>query len=285
MWPLVVAVLLAKGPDAAPPRRDEVIGALDVHLVRSGESLIEIARRHDLGFNEIAAANPRLDPFVPRIGAKVVLATEWILPEAAARGTLVVNLSEMRLYLIPASRGAPVTFPVGVGVEPGATPLGSMTVVGKAVRPTWHPTPSTRLEDPALPAEVPPGPDNPLGSHALRLSNRRFLIHGTNRPFGVGRKVSRGCVRLYPEDIPELFRLVPVGMPVTIVREPVKVGIREGRVLVEVHDDPAAGLDALAEAERLLEARALLGRVDARELAAAVRERSGIPVDVTADPD
>lgn len=282
MSPVLLAVLLAT-PGGAAPVAGEVIGDVGTHCVAPGESLIELARRYDLGFNEIAAANPRLDPFVPTVGVSAVIPTAWVLPVAAAPGTLVVNLSEMRLYAFPAGKGPPVTFPLGVAAESGATPLGVLTVVEKRTNPTWYPPPSMLEEDPALPAAVPPGPDNPLGSHALRLSNRRYLIHGTNRPFGVGRRVSHGCLRLYPEDIPRLFQRVGVGTPVKIVREPVKIGLRQGRIYVEVHGDEEVALDALEESLRLLRDRAVLHLVDPQKLARAVRARDGVPADVTAD--
>jgi L,D-transpeptidase ErfK/SrfK len=279
---LLLAALLAAAPEPARPW-PEVLGAARSHVVRPGDSLVELARAYDLGFNEIAAANPRLDPWIPDVAATAVIPTAFVVPAAAAPGRLVVNLSEMRLYFFPA-QGGPVTFPVGVAVEPRATPLGELEVVEKTVLPTWYPTPAIRSEDPELPAVVPPGPENPLGSHALRLSKRTILIHGTNKPFGIGRKVTHGCVRLYPEDIPHLFRLVGIGTKVAMVREPVKVGVRDGRVFVEVHEDDAMAGDAAALAGRLLGDRGLADRVDASRLAAALRARTGVPVDVSAAP-
>ena len=191
------------------------------------------------------------------------------------------NVSEMRLYLFPAAGGVPLSFPVGVGMEGWHTPVGTFSVVAKTANPTWYPPASIRREDPELPAKVPPGPDNPLGTHALRLSRGSILIHGTDRPYGVGRKASHGCIRLYPEDIPRLFELVPVKTRVTIVREPVKVGLRGGRVYVEVHEDPDAKVDLRKEAARLLSKRDLSSRVDARSLESVIEERRGIPVDVS----
>jgi L,D-transpeptidase ErfK/SrfK len=196
---------------------------------------------------------------------------------------VVVNLSEMRLYVSPISPGAPMTFPVGVGSDGWRTPLGSFDVIQKQTNPRWYPTASIRRENPDLPAVVPPGPDNPLGTHALRLSKGSILIHGTDTPFAVGRKASHGCLRLYPEDIPHLYERVAVGTRVVIVREPVKVGLRRGRVYVEAHADDDVRVDYLAEARRLLARRGLLERVDARKLDAAVRELRGIPMDVSAD--
>jgi len=261
----------------------EVIGDVCFRAVLPDESLIEMARQYDLGFNEIEAANPGLDAFVPTVGATVAIPTAWILPRTRKPGTLVVNLSEMRLYQFPRVPGAPMMFPVGVGSEGWTTPLGSFSVIQKQVNPPWYPPASIRREEPDLPAMVPPGPDNPLGTHALRLSRGSILIHGTDKPFGVGRKASHGCLRLYPEDIPILFERVPVGTQVTIVREPVKVGVRAGRVYVEIHADEDSRLDPLAEANRLLTKRGLLGSADAQKLDAAVKEARGFPVDVSID--
>jgi len=266
----------------ALPYRGDVIGSVRTERVSPGDSLIEMARRFDLGFGEIEAANRGIDAFVPPAGASVVLPTAWIVPDLAA-GEILVNLSEMRLYLLLPDGGGDasiVTFPVGIGVEGATTPPGRYRVVEKELQPTWHVPPSVRREEPDLPPAVPPGPDNPLGTHALRLDRGHILIHGTNRPFGVGRRVSHGCIRLYPEDIPVLFGLVPVGARVRIVREPVKVGLDGGRVHVEVHRDREAAVGLLQEARRLLAARGLLDRVDPAKLRAEVRRRTGVPVDV-----
>jgi L,D-transpeptidase ErfK/SrfK len=282
---LLLALILAATPFAhVEPSDEEVLGAVATRSVQRGESLIEIARERNVGFNAIAAANPGVDAFVPPAGTNIVVPSAWIVPRAAAPGTLVVNLSEMRLYLFPLGPGTPLTLPVGVGMEGWKTPLGAFKVVGKVVNPAWYPPASIRRENPELPARVPPGPDNPLGTHALRLSRESILIHGTDQPYGVGRKASHGCLRLYPEDIPHLFRVVSLNTNVLIVREPVKVGVRLGRVHVEVHDDPEARVDVNAEARRLLAQRGLAARVDADKLATALNERRGIPVDVTRDP-
>ena len=265
----------------AVPCDGEVVGAVGTEVVARDDSLIEMARRHDLGFGEIAAANPDRDPFVPPAGSRVVLPTAWIVPELVP-GTLLVNLSEMRLYLLLEGGAGKllVTFPIGIGVDGYSTPVGRFRVVAKETNPTWYVPRSVLKEEPHLPPTVPPGPDNPLGTHALRLSLGTVLVHGTNRPWGVGRRVSHGCIRLYPEDIPVLYGLVPIGAPVQVVRQPVKVGVSANRVLVEVHEDPEAGVDLRHEARSLLARRGLLGRVDEARLEAAVRARSGIPVDV-----
>jgi L,D-transpeptidase ErfK/SrfK len=260
---------------------EEVLGVVGTRIVQPGETLIEMAREHNVGFNAIAAANPGLDPFVPPAGTAVTIPTAWIVPRAAAPGTVVVNVSEMRLYLVPEAGGPPLTYPVGVGMDEWETPVGTFTVVSKTVNPTWYPPASIRREDPTLPASVPPGPDNPLGTHALRLSSGSLLIHGTDEPYGVGRKASHGCIRLYPEDIPHLFGVVQPKTRVVMVREPLKVGLRRGRVHVEVHDDPDSPIDLRAEAKRLLADRGLAARVDTSRLEAALEARRGIPVDVS----
>lgn len=281
--PAILAALAASAFPGAFPAGDGVLGVVRTHQVAPGESLIEIARAYDLGYREIAAANPGLDPFVPGTGAKVTVPTAWILPRAAEPGTLVVNLSEMRLYYVLATGGerSVVTFPVGIGAEGAETPVGSYGVVEKIAGPAWHPPPSIREEDPDLPAVVPPGPENPLGTHALRLSNRSILIHGTNRPWGVGRRASHGCIRLYPEDIVRLYGLVRVGTPVVVVREPVKAAAEGERVFVEVHADVDLAVDYIDEAWQALARKDLHGPVDRAKLARAVGERSGVPVDVS----
>ncbi len=276
-------VQVAACDTAGECRSLEVFGSICHRSVLPGESLIELARQFDLGWNEMEAANPGLDPFVPTPGADLTLPTAWILPRAAAAGRVVVNLSEMRLYHFPKAPGPAMTFPVGIGTEGWSTPVGTFHVIQKQVNPAWYPPASIRREEPDLPAVVPPGPDNPLGTHALRLDKGSILIHGTDAPFGVGRRASHGCLRLYPEDIPVLFERVPVGTEVRIVREPVKVGVRAGRVYVEVHPDEDARVDLAAEARKLLAKRGLAGTVDTGKLAEALQAPRGFPVDVTGD--
>ena len=261
----------------------EMMGASCFRAVLPGESLIEMAREFDLGFSELASANPGLDPFVPTVGATVIIPTEWILPRAGGPARIVVNLSEMRLYWFPKNGGPVMTFPVGVGTEGWLTPVGEFKVTQKQENPPWVVPASIRREEPDLPAVVPPGPDNPLGTHALRLNKASILIHGTDKPFGVGRKASHGCLRLYPEDIPVLYEQVPVGTRVVIVREPVKVGVRNGRVFVEAHADEDSTLNLLTEARRILKKRKLEDRVDGALLEAALKDPRGYPIDVTVE--
>ncbi|GFO55756.1 hypothetical protein GMSM_27630 [Geomonas sp. Red276] len=259
-------------------------GGLQSVTAGEDDSLLEIGRAHDLGYNEITSANPGVDPFVPDPGTSITLPTRWILPETPVEEGVVVNIADMRLYLFSGKRGNKVTtFPIGIGDEGWDTPLGTYHVIEKIVNPAWHVPASIRAQKPELPAVVPPGPDNPLGSHALRLSIGTVLIHGTDRPYGIGMRVSHGCMHLYPEDIAALFKRVPVGTRVTIVDQPVKVAFSGGRVLVEVHEDvrQAPGRDLEREARSLLEKKGVAALVNEAKLKEALAGRSGVVTDVT----
>ncbi|HUO76083.1 MAG TPA: L,D-transpeptidase family protein [Thermodesulfovibrionales bacterium] len=260
-----------------------VIGEVQTYEVEGDESLIEIARDFDVGYNQIESANPTLDPFVPGEEALVTVPTSWILPELISYDGIVINISEMRLYYFHKMNRSPVvtTYPIGIGSEGNDTPVGVFKIIQKIVDPPWYPPPSIRKERPELPKVIPPGPDNPLGSHALRLSLGTVLIHGTNRPFAVGRKVTHGCIRLYPEDIPQLFSVIPVGMKVTIVRQPIKVGVRDKKVYLEVHkDDYRQKVDYFNEAVKLLRKKGLLKDVNTEKIYQAVQEKQGFPVEI-----
>ncbi len=265
-------------------KHNEVLGRIQRYTVKSNESLYEIARTYKAGFNAISAANPGIDPFVPGQGTSLILPTSWILPDASRAPGIVVNVSEMRFYyFFKKNRTIKVkTYPIGIGDEGYSTPLGRFRVIEKIAHPAWYVPVSIRKERPELPAIVPPGPDNPMGSHALRLSKRTILIHGTDVPWGIGKRVSHGCIRLYPEDILEIFRSVPLKTRVIIVRQPVKAGISRGRVYVEVNEDPEqTGLDYMNKATVLLKKKGLFDKVSRDKLAKAVREKRGYPVDVS----
>ena len=264
--------------------KNTVIGSVAIYKVKPGESLIEIARKFDLGYNEISDANPGLDPFVPGTGAEVTVPTSWIVPDAGPSEEIVINLGELRLYYFSkvGTRRFVQPFPIGIGSEGNDTPLGGFKIIEKIVRPAWHVPESIKKEKPWLPDVVPPGPDNPLGSHAMRLSLPTILIHGTNKPWALGRRATHGCIRLYPEDIPRLFKSASKNTKVTIIMQPVKVGVRNGRVYVEVHQaDTGEEIDYFAEAELMLRQKGLVGLVSTEKLHYAVEERLGIPVDIT----
>jgi L,D-transpeptidase ErfK/SrfK len=175
-----------------------------------------------------------------------------------------------------------LTCPIGIGSKGNETPIGEYHVIEKIEHPAWHVPDSIKKEKPYLPDVVPSGPNNPLGSYAMRLSLPTILIHGTDKPWGLGRRLSHGCIRLYPEDIRQLFSLVPNGMHVSIVRQPVKVGMKSNRVYVEVHRiDVVHDINYFEETVRLLSKKNLIGRVDTRKLYDAIEEKKGIPVDVS----
>lgn len=265
-------------------RGTSVIGTPSSYKVKQNESLIEIARKYGIGYNEIMDANRGLNPFVPGTDVIIRIPTVWTIPDVPLYEGIVINLSEMRLYYFTKENGSNVvrTFPIGIGDEGNETPLGVFTIIEKTANPSWRPPASIRKERPELPAVVPPGPENPLGTHALRLSIGTVLLHGTNRPYAVGRRVTHGCIRLYPEDIPKLFDLVPKGTKVSIIRQPVKVGTRNGRVYVEVHEDGGdRERDYLDEAVQLLRKKNLLKTVSTARLYHAVSQKAGIPVEVS----
>ncbi|MDH3638440.1 MAG: L,D-transpeptidase family protein [Gammaproteobacteria bacterium] len=225
-----------------PPLDEQLIGSVQYVSARRDETLLDIARRHGVGHNEIKLANPGVDMWLPGEGTQVLLPTRYILPDAPREG-IVLNVPEMRLYYYPkpqpGERPVVQTYPISIGRGDWETPLGTTTVVTKTPNPTWRPPESIKQEHAArgepLPDAVPPGPDNPLGKYALRLGLPGYLIHGTNRPFGIGMRVTHGCVRMYPEDIDVLFEEVAVGTPVHIVHQPFKIGWALGIPYFEAH--------------------------------------------------
>jgi L,D-transpeptidase ErfK/SrfK len=206
------------------PEQGSVIGEVYTITVEEGQTLTDIAREHNVGYEEIRMANPEVSIWAPRPGTEVVIPARHILPDAPREG-IVVNLSELRLYYY--SRDDVVeTYPISVGRDGFATPVGVTRTTVKVKDPHWSPPRSMRAEAAARgeppPAVVPPGPDNPLGRHAILLGLPSYLIHGTNQPDGVGMRVSRGCIRMYPEDIESLYERVPSGTQVNIIDQPFK---------------------------------------------------------------
>jgi L,D-transpeptidase ErfK/SrfK len=201
-----------------------VIGALQTYIVQKEDTLLDIARNFDLGFSEIQLLYKDLDPWVPPEGIDLIIPTYWILPEGKRNGILI-NIPEMRLYLFLKKISMVKTFPIGIGVTENFTPTGRFYIKEKRVSPTWH-IPVSLREKYEGRKSIPPGPENPLGSHWLGLSISGYGIHGTNFPWAVGRLVTHGCIRLYPEDILHLYPVVPIRTPVEIIYEPVKIGFK-----------------------------------------------------------
>ncbi|WP_305045729.1 L,D-transpeptidase family protein [Geoalkalibacter sp.] len=261
-----------------------VVGSARTYVIGVGEDLIELAWRAGVGYESLVQANPDIDPWLPPAGAQLVLPHIAIVPQT--RPGIVINLAEKRLYYLWREGADTLVrfYPIGIGREGRETPLGNFRVVNRAKDPTWTPPPSVRAEKPYLPATVPPGPNNPLGEYWLGLNDKRIGLHGTNRPFGVGREVSSGCIRLYPEHIRDLFYRVQVGTPVEIIYQPIKVGLRGGHLYLEVHPDER-GVVADPQAE-VLRQKAALGngmRVDFDAVRLALEKKSGMPVRISLD--
>ncbi|MCL4780052.1 MAG: L,D-transpeptidase family protein [Gammaproteobacteria bacterium] len=273
----------------------EVVGELQVIVARHEDTFADIARAYGLGFDELEHANPGVDAWLPGAGTRIVLPTRFVLPDAPREG-IVLNIGTKRLFYFPKPvAGQPrvvITHPVGIGREGWQTPLGTTKVVAKNKDPVWTVPASIRREHAAagdpLPARVGPGPDNPLGAYAMRLGFPGYLIHGTNKPDGIGMRVSHGCVQLFPEDIESLFAQVPVGTPVRIINEPRLLGWRGDNLYLEVHPaleddrrDLNKRLDALIAKELGQTAQrsgTQQAQLDPVLFAATVREARGFPV-------
>ncbi|SFD92065.1 L,D-transpeptidase family protein [Nitrosomonas sp. Nm166] len=224
------------------PARDDVVGTLQVITANEDDTLSDIARRFNLGYEEIVSANPHVDPWLPGAGTQIVIPTQFVLPDAPRQG-IVINLSAMRLFYYPKTKVGElqkvITHPVGIGRIEWKTPEGTTRITSKKANPAWIPTPSIRKEyakkgDP-LPAVVPPGPDNPMGTHVLKLDWPSYAIHGTDKPPSIGLRGSYGCLRMYPEDIVCIYNDVPVGTPVRVVNQPHLLGWRGNTLYLQTY--------------------------------------------------
>jgi L,D-transpeptidase ErfK/SrfK len=286
--PIVTDRFLLESPD------QQIVGQIQVIEARYEDTFVDVARTYNLGFDELVEANPNVDPWLPGAGTRIVLPTRFILPNAPREG-IVLNLASKRLFwfIQPDEDGARavITFPIGIGLQGTATPTGETTITQKVKEPTWFVPAAIRAEYAAegmpLPKQVPPGPDNPLGSYALLLGMPSYLIHGTNRPAGVGMRVSHGCVRLFPENIELLYNKIPVGEKVTIVDQPWLVGWDDDGLYLEVHqpleddirDWPAILPGLLQEAVRNASYKEL-PRLDQSRIDTAVAGSQGLPLPV-----
>jgi L,D-transpeptidase ErfK/SrfK len=295
-WPLALALLLlmggpgvarAAGPYTIHPPASQmgvdpaavtVVGHVQHYRIKKGDDLLEIARHYGLGYTEVGVMYRHWDPFLPPVGAEMTIPTLWIVPDSRGK-QLIVNTGEMRLYFYKSPTQV-YTFPIGMGVLDFKTPSGTFRVVEKKVNPAWHIPKSLQAKYGM--AVMPPGPDNPLGEYKLTLSWGDYGIHGTHMPLGVGRLVSHGCTRMYPEHIKQLFPLVPKGASVEYIYEPAKVGFRQGRIFLSVHEDVYYKIRSmLLHVLNLLEQRGLADQVDMRRVMQTVEEQDGMPVDVT----
>ena len=277
----------------------DVVGEIQIVLSRDEDTFVDIGRAYGLGFDELVQANPEVDPWLPGAGTPVVLPTRFVLPEAPREG-FVLNVASKRLFYYPppveGEARVVETYPIGIGRQGWATPTGDTAVVSKARDPVWFVPASIRREhaeagDP-LPAQVPPGPDNPLGEYVLGLGLPGYLIHGTNKPAGVGMRVSHGCIRLYPEDIDGLYPRVNIGTPVRIVNQPYLLGWVDGDLVLEAHpplaEDERDWLGGLPERARasLVNYTGYPVSVDDHRMGNIANDQRGFPVSVLRDrPD
>ncbi len=285
-----------------PPAHIDLFGQIRTTQAGRKDTLLDIARVYDIGQTEIVLANPDIDRWMPDDGSKVVLPSRHIFPQVARKG-LIINLPEMRLYYFPKSKknGTPtvMTFPIGIGRMDWETPLGLSKITEKRKDPTWIPPESIKKNriangDPPLPDIVPPGPDNPLGRYAMRLSigSGSYLIHGTIKPYGVGMRVSSGCIRLYPEDIENLFDKVPIGTQVNIINQPIKFGWLLDQLYIELHppleedntkytnypETVHETLNEFLKTKKSLKHLSIDFEIDHEALEKAIQEKKGMPV-------
>ncbi|SDU06845.1 L,D-transpeptidase family protein [Halopseudomonas salegens] len=270
---------------------NHLVGELFHVPARFEDTFHLLGKKHGYGYLELLAANPDIDPWLPGEGTAVLMPGQHVLPHGATQGILI-NLPEFRLYFFSPEGDSVVTYPIGIGREGWASPTGETQVRYKEANPRWFP-PQSIIEDYALrgehlPRMVPPGPENPLGAYKMNLAMGAYVIHGTNKPFGIGMRVSSGCFRLDNNDIGELFPQVPLGTPVTIVNQPFKLGIHQGALYLEAHTPldehglPTA-LDRFAAIRDLMSERAELTygmRLDWARIREVVDAAEGVPVKI-----
>ncbi len=294
---LLFVLILALAPVAARASYDQLyIGEIKEIRSKYEDTFVYLARDYNLGFVEMRAANPAVDPWLPGEGTKIILPTRFILPDAPHKG-VVINLPEMRLYAYVNGDAPPTTYPIGIGREGLDTPLGVTKIVRKVEGPVWTPTARMRREKPELPAQMEPGPENPMGTHALYLGFPLVAIHGTNRAFGIGRRISSGCIRLYPEDIISLYNTIPVGTQVTVVDQPVKLAWIDDQLFIEAHPEVEQAIRmeetgeivsaklSTEDMERIIKAAGpYKDRLQWPAIRTAVKERRGYPIAIARRP-
>lgn len=284
-----------------PPAGTDVVGQVQRIEAEAGDTLLSLGREHGIGYEEMRRANPSVDVWLPGEGTEVIIPSRYILPRGERDG-VVVNVAEMRLYYYPdaeeAEQAVVETYPISVGRMDWSTPLGESRITEKTEDPYWFPPQSIlterREQGRPLPDAVPPGPDNPLGRHKMRLDipGGAYLIHGTNEPRGIGMRVTHGCIRMFPEDVESLFNRLPSGASVRIVNQPVKAGWAADGLLIEAHPIlPAEAENAYdpmkpPPMEKAVEAIAPVldrraDRVDHQRLARAIDTADGMPARIS----
>jgi L,D-transpeptidase ErfK/SrfK len=261
------------------PGDPTVIGKPSWHTIQNRDTLLDIARMHGLGYNETALLYPRIDPWMPPVGARLFIPTFWVIPPSKLE-QIVINIPELRLYFFQRDLGSVQTYPVCIGNRDWKTPLGIFYITEKRPNPTWYIPESLQTKYGA--DRMPPGPDNPMGEFAMKFSAGAYDIHGTHMPWGVGRMLSHGCIRCYPEHIQLLYPQVEIQTNVEIIYEPIKFGLKGGQIFVEVHPDVYGNIiDFNTFAlQRLTEFRHNQ-YVDREQYDEAIRIKSGIPMNIT----
>ena len=293
---LCLASLLSAGSATAlelplPPPGEDVVGQVQVINARYEDTFADLGSANDLGYLEMVAANPGVDPWLPGEGAEIILPTRFILPPGPREG-IVINLAEYRLYYFPKGQNVVHTFPLGIGREGWGSPIAHTTIVAKTPNPGWTPPASIRAEHAAdgdpLPAYVPPGPNNPLGPFKFTLGTPGYLIHGSNKKFGIGMRVSHGCFRMLNHNVLELAKIAPVGTSVRIINEPYKFGVSGGKIYLEAHaplsdsgepsivDKHTAVINALLKRDELANSM----RLDWDMVREVVAAEDGLPIEI-----
>lgn len=293
-----VAAMTPTG-DAAAQLNGDMLGRPHTYTTHYDDTLLDIAREARLGGIELMAANPGVDAWLPGNNVTLFLPTAHLLPDAPRKG-IVINTAELRMYYF-GDPATPLSFPIGVGRDGYLTPHGTTTIVRKKEKPSWYLTPSEVADHPELPPVIPPGEDNPLGEYAMYLGWPSYLIHGTNIPWGIGRRASRGCIRMYPENIEWLFQRVPTGTQVTVVDQPVKIGRMDGDLYIEVQPS-SKQIDAIEESSKapgppdplpladwsdriLVAAGPDIERIDWPTVEKALADRQGFPIRIATAAD
>lgn len=272
-----------------PNKGNDVIGQSAQIRAKKGMTFDQLAQRYDIGAQELMDANPRIKPYAIPVGAKITIPTEYILPPEQDRKGIVINLAEMRLYYFDKNNNTVMTFPVAVGRDGWNTPLGKTYVYRKEEAPVWNVPKSIRDEyfkktGLEHPLRIEAGSDNPLGDYAIYLHMDGYLIHGTNSPASIGRRVSSGCIRMFNGDVSELFKYVKRGTPVNILYDPNKVGWRDGKLYLEVHSvSPAKNENVSSDTVSEMISSALNGHsanIDWTAVKKVINAHNGIPTQI-----
>lgn len=274
-----------------PPKGNDVIGHLMTVRAESGETLNDIGDKYGIGFHEMQEANPSLSQNELYGGEEVIIPTAFVLPKY--RKGIVINLAECRLYYFTKDGKSVLTYPVGLGRKGWRTPTTSTTVIRKSTNPSWT-VPSSihsyvyEQTGKWLPNIVPPGPENPLGPYAMYLGTNGYLIHGTNQPWSIGKLISAGCIRLYNDDVAELYKHVTTGTPVRVIHQPYKAGWNNGRLFLEAHvpvalSEPPSELNMISAERSILDATHNGTDIAWDSVRQIVEQQNGIPEPIVWD--